>query len=238
VTRWGALVVAAVAFVVVFVALTKVESRSNASGPTASPFSKLVAELRDGVFRVETPCSVYEKSGTGFLIGPRLVATALHVVNGADTVTLSQDGQQIATGAVVGRDYANDLTLVETDRALPGHVFELSTTPAVPGEAVGALGFTGGQDTARDAQGIVIGRHRVIDLNGLERSNLVEVEMLLGMGDSGGPIFDLSDGRVVALVDAGPGEMSTVGLGIDAEIARPLIGAWAAAPQPLHGSSC
>ena len=228
---------AAVTFVVLFFWLTRIDPPgSNASAPQVSPFSKLVAELRDGVMRVETPCSVYEKSGTGFLVGPCLVATALHVVNGADTVSLFQAGQEIATGAVVGRDYAHDLTLVETDRPLPGHVFELAAGPAVSGEPVGVLGFTGGRDTPREAEGTVIGSYRVIVMNGLERPDLVEVAMQLG--DSGGPIFDLRDGRVVALVDAGPGQMADVGLGIDAQIARGLIGEWAAAPQPIHGSSC
>ena len=78
----------------------------------------------------------------------------------------------------------------------------------------------------------------MIVMNGLERPDLVEVAMPLGAGDSGGPIFDLRDGRVVALVDAGPGQMADVGLGIDALVARGLIGEWAAAPQPIHGSSC
>ena len=238
-TRRRAYVMAGMTIAVLLVWLTKIDPPgSNASGPATPPLAELVAELRDGAMKVDAPCSYYGKSGTGFLVGPRLVATALHVVNGADTVSLLQDGHEIATGSVIGRDFAHDLALLVTDRPLPGHVFELSTEPAVPGETIAMLGFTGGQDSPRDAEGTVIGRHRLTVIAGLEQPDLVEFAMPVSHGDSGGPIFDARDGRVVAMVDAGVVDAGTVGLGIDAQIARPLIAQWAAAPQPIHGSSC
>lgn len=239
-TRARLLVFAAFTSAALFFWLTQIHpgSSSRASGPAVSSLAEMVAQVRDGVVKVETPCRVYEKSGTGFLVGPQLVATVLHVVNGADTVSLWQDGQEIATGAVVGRDYAHDLALVQTDRPLPGHVFALASQPSTPGLAVGALGFTFGRDTPRDTEGTVVGGDLTIVVRGLERPGLVEVEMPFDHGDSGGPVFDLRDGSVIGLIDIVSESESGIGLAIDAQIAGPLLTAWGIAPHPIRGSSC
>jgi len=240
VTRARFFVFAASTLLALFVWLTQIHpgSSSGASQPAVPPLSEVVAKVRDGVVQVETPCSGYEKSGTGFLVGPQLVATVLHVVNGADTVSLWQDGQEIGTGAVVGRDYAHDLALVQTGRPLPGHVFALASEPAAPGLAVGALGFTRGRDSPRETQGTVVGGDLTIVVRGLERPGLVEVQMPFDHGDSGGPVFDLRDGSVIGLIDIVSESESGIGLAIDAQIAGPLFTGWAAAPHPIQGSSC
>ena len=56
--------------------------------------------------------------GTGFIIGPRLVATVEHVVAGATSITLLQGGRVVGTGTVIGEDPARDVALVRT--SMPG----------------------------------------------------------------------------------------------------------------------
>jgi S1-C subfamily serine protease len=239
VTRARLALLAAVVLAALFVFLTRTEGGArSSSGATAPSLAQMVAKVGNGVVKVETGCTGYEKSGTGFLVTPWMVATVLHVVNGADRVSLSQDGIEIATGAVVGRDYAHDLALVQTDRPLSGHVFALAGASAPPGLPVGSLGFAGGRDRPHEMQGSVLGTGPTEVVRGLERPGLVAVVLPVDHGDSGGPVFDLRTGDVVGLVDLAAEQPNGLGLVVDAAVARPLFEQWELSPQPVAGSSC
>src|SRR5579862_8804442 len=82
------------------------EPKAPARKPAARPLSEtaLVAKVRSGIVRIETTTCSGVEIGTGILISPNLVATVEHVVNGAASITLLQDGKTVGQGTVVGTD--------------------------------------------------------------------------------------------------------------------------------------
>src|SRR4051794_32062060 len=78
----------------------------------------LVSSVRSGVIRIEVAGCGERAVGTGFLIGPRLVATVEHVVEGAAAIELRGRGGRLGTATVTGADAARDLALLRTKRPL------------------------------------------------------------------------------------------------------------------------
>src|SRR5262249_54192612 len=88
--------------------------------------------IATGVLKLEDTC--YGEVGTGFLVAPRLVVTADHVVSqgerSARTVEISKGHKQLATATVIGRDRRSDVALLRTSTRIPGHVFRFAVTEA------------------------------------------------------------------------------------------------------------
>ena len=55
-------------------------------------------------------------------------------------------------------------------------------------------------------------------------------------GNSGGPLLSTTTGQVVGLVDAA--RANGIAFAVSAEVAEPLLHAWAAAPQPPAQANC
>jgi serine protease Do len=100
-----------------------------------------VARVKSGILRIETDTCSRQDIGTGFLLGPRLIATVEHVVDGAYTITLKQNGSVVGRGTVVGADPARDVALVESDKPIQGYHFHITACSPALGEDVAALGF-------------------------------------------------------------------------------------------------
>jgi hypothetical protein len=62
----------------------------------SDPLASLVAKSQSGVIRIETNACGVQEIGTGFLIGPRMIATVQHVVDGASSITLEQGNKIVA----------------------------------------------------------------------------------------------------------------------------------------------
>jgi S1-C subfamily serine protease len=76
----------------------------------------VVERVKSGVVRIEvTVCSggsVEQAIGTGFLVGPKLVASVEHVVAGAGRIVVKRDGKKLAAATVIGKDADRDLALL------------------------------------------------------------------------------------------------------------------------------
>jgi S1-C subfamily serine protease len=96
--------------------LTRIETKTVTASSSAGTLEALVAKTRSGVVRIQAYGCGAEEIGTGFLIGPRLIATVDHVVNGALSITLKQGGRPVGTGTVIGEDPARDVALVRASR--------------------------------------------------------------------------------------------------------------------------
>ena len=120
-------------------ASTATQTLSGSGQP--SSFPKLISRVRSGVVRIEvTTCDV-KGVGTGLILGPRLVATVGHVVDGASSIDVKRSGRVMATGQVIGTDADRDLALIRTSKPLKGYHFKFADRAPQLGESVAALGY-------------------------------------------------------------------------------------------------
>jgi S1-C subfamily serine protease len=197
---------------------------------------ELVAHVRSGIVRVEVTTCDERGIGTGFLLGPRLVATVEHVVDGATRITFKQNGRVVGHGTVVGSDTARDLALVRSDRPIRGYAFRFASRAPRLGETVTAIGFPLGLPLTV-TRGTVSGLDRTIPIDGVDRKRLVQTDAAVNPGNSGGPLI-IPSGAVVGLVDLGSSQLNGIAFAVSALVARPLLAAWQVAPQPIARPSC
>jgi S1-C subfamily serine protease len=210
---------------------------STATTTTTPVFADLVAQVRSGVVRIEVETCDGRSVGSGFLVGPRLVATVEHVVAGASKIQLKRSGKNVAVGTVIGTDKVRDLALIRTDRPINGYVFHLAGAAPRLGDEVGALGFPLGLPLTV-TKGSVSGLDRTITIEGTKRGKLVQTDAALNPGNSGGPLIALTSGKVVGLIDAGTTAANGIAFAVNSKTAAALIAAWEAAPQPVSPAKC
>jgi S1-C subfamily serine protease len=138
-------------------------------------------------------------SGSGFVVAKDRVMTSAHVVAGADTVTVSIDGQDLDT-IVVAYDPAADISILEVP-GLQAPPLDFAHGSAWRGTDAVVLGYPGGGPFIAYPARV----RGVIDLNSpdIYRTTFVtrEVYTIRGnvrQGDSGGPLID-RDGRVLGM---------------------------------------
>ena len=173
-------------------------------------------------------------SGSGFVIDSTgIIATNAHVVDGADTLTVSIHDGTAATATLLGMDVVNDLAVIRIDRTdLPALPLATSHSVVV-GELVvaagNALGMTGNPSIT---VGVVSGVDRSITLdNDVSMSNLLQTDAAISSGDSGGPLM-LGTGEVIGIDTAGASSdgvntAENIGFAIPITRAAPILRALA-----------
>lgn len=214
-------------------------ARAAKRTPKPKPLSlrALVAKLRSGVVRIEVDTCDEQVQGTGFLLGPRLVATVEHVIDGAVAIRLLRSGKLVGTATVIGSDSARDLALLRTSRPIRGNGFSLDNRLPALGEDVAVLGFPLGLPLSV-SKGLVSGSDRTIPIEGIKRRKLVQTDAAVNHGNSGGPLISLDSGKVVGLVDLATTEANGLAFAVSSQVAKPLLQAWAVSPQPISAASC
>jgi S1-C subfamily serine protease len=156
-------------------------------------------------------------SGSGWVVGPELVATNVHVVTGQrDTHVIAPNGRDLGA-RLVHSDARNDVALLR--------VSGLATAPLEPApesdeaRPVALLGYPGNGPLVA-APGTAGPARRHLGQNaygdGLVLRDVVPLRGVVRSGDSGGPVVD-ARGRVVAMMFAATrGERG--GLGIPADL--------------------
>ncbi len=155
------------------------------------------------LFRKTSP-SIYlletdSGAGTGFCVSSNgLVATSLHVVDGAKTIAALQNGSKIIDSQVdvASRDEAHDLAVLQlsTHRCQP---LKLETGRGLqPGQRIFVIGNPLGRRelTASISDGLISGI-RTLDSHG----EVIQISAPLSHGNSGGPVLD-DGGSVVGIV--------------------------------------
>jgi serine protease Do len=202
-------------------------STSPSPTSTVQSFADLYRNVNSGVVRIQATTCDGGGVGTGFLIAPNLVATVAHVVNesAALNLTFGEKGAGGTTsGTVVGIDPQADVALVRLDRSIRGHVFTMTTSAPPVGQEVAAIGFPVG-DPMTFTRGMVSGLDRIISIENITRSGLIETDAAINPGNSGGPLLSL-DGQVVGLVDAKHREAEGIGYAVAPTTAHPLLKSW------------
>jgi S1-C subfamily serine protease len=175
--------------------------------PAASASATRTAAVTDPVVNIYTRLAYQgsEAAGTGIVIGSSgLVLTNNHVIRGATTLRAVNVGNgRSYTATVLGYSVANDVALLQLKNASGlatariGGPVKVGTPVAaygnghgaggVPEAAPGTVRAVGRSITASDGQG------------GSERlTELIQTDVGLEPGDSGGPLID-ANGRVVGM---------------------------------------
>lgn len=202
--------------------VTASQTTSQSAAAASDPLASLVAKVKSSVIRIETNACGLQEIGTGFLIGPRLIATVEHVVDGASSITLQQGNKTVGTGTVIGEDQTRDVALVQASAPISGTQLQLASRAPALGESVAALGFPLGLPLTV-TQGLVSGLGRTVPINGINRAEMVQTDAAVNPGNSGGPLLALDSGQVVGLVDLGTNLANGIGFAVSAQVAQPLL---------------
>ncbi len=143
--------------------------------------------------------------GTGVVIVDKgLILTNLHVVSGADRITVTfADGLE-ATASIINVQPENDLAVLQAHK-LPDDLIAAtlrSTNDLAPGDKVLAVGFPFGIGPSASG-GVVSGLGRAFRSPEGQSTmrNLIQFDAAANPGNSGGPLVTM-DGEVVGIVTA------------------------------------
>ena len=180
--------------------------------------------------------------GSGFIISPDgYIVTNNHLIQGAngtgtvDSVTVTLPNRKEYSARIVGRDELADLALLKIDATNLPYVQWGDSNRARIGDWVIAIGDPYGIGSTVTA-GIISALHRGITGTGAY-DRYIQTDAAINMGNSGGPMFDMS-GRVIGVNSALISPTGTnvgIGLAIPEEAARPVIEALRRGQKPQRG---
>ncbi len=192
--------------------------------PPGSPFEEFFRRFMQPQSDQERQGPLVRGAGSGFLIDPDgYVVTNHHVVEQAESITVTLDDGCKYDAELLGSDTKTDLALlkVEAEEALPYASFGNSDETRV-GDWVIAIGNPfglGGTATT----GIVSARGRDIQAGPFD--DFLQIDAPINRGNSGGPLFDMN-GRVVGIntaIYSPNGGSVGIGFAIPAAQAEPVI---------------
>ena len=176
------------------------------SGSSAAPLSGAALDVKGILAKVEpSVVDIVAQSrrgtgeGTGIIISPDgYILTNAHVVNGANTVTVSTSSSGKALSAtVIGADTAHDVALIKVANpggSLPAAELGRSADLKVGDDVVAignALGLRGDPTVTR---GIVSALNRTVD----NLTGMIQTDAAINPGNSGGPLVN-SAGQVIGI---------------------------------------
>jgi serine protease Do len=176
--------------------------------------------------------------GTAFFVRPDgVLLTALHVVDGARSVSVACPGREPAPATLANGARASDLAALKTSLTAPAYLTLQGTRALLPGDPVFTVGFPT-PTTAEAAPRFFDGSLSAVTGPDTETAYL-QMTMALQPGNAGGPVV-AADGSAVGVVSSGaaiilllrePGIFPQgVSWAIKADLAQPLFQAPPALP--------
>lgn len=165
-------------------------------------------------------------SGSGFIIADDgYVVTNHHVIEDAETITITLNDQREFEAEVVGSDAGSDLALLRIEATdLP--VVELGTSADLKvGEWVLAIGSPFGLQYSV-AAGIVSYMGRSLPTDGRNYVSYIQTDVAINPGHSGGPLLNL-DGEVIGInsqIFTNSGGSIGLSFAIPVDVAKNVIG--------------
>jgi len=173
--------------------------------PPGSPFEDMFKEFSTPQKRKASAL------GSGFIIDAKgIVVTNNHVIQGAEDIMITVNGEKEYEAKIIGADPLSDLAVLEIqskDKFVPVKFGD--SDKARIGDWVIAIGNPygfGGTVTA----GIISARNRSIGLSRYE--DYIQTDASINQGNSGGPLFDMS-GDVIGINTAILGQSGSIGIG-------------------------
>lgn len=158
---------------------------------------------------------VLRGTGSGFIIkSDGLVLTNAHVVDGADTVTVTLKDGRAFTGQVLGEDELTDVAVVKIQASSLPTVSVGNSEQLRPGEWAIAIGNPLGLDNTVTA-GIISATGRSSSDVGVpdKRIGFIQTDAAINPGNSGGPLLN-QQGQVIGMNTAIIGRAQGLGFAI------------------------
>ncbi len=134
--------------------------------------------------------------GSGFIVSPNgVILTNAHVVDGANTVTVTLADHREYKAKVLGKDKATDVAVIKIDAKDLPTVHTAASTGLQVGDYVLAIGSPYGFEETATA-GIVSAKGRTLGRD--EPVPFIQTDVAVNPGNSGGPLFD-GYGNVVGI---------------------------------------
>ena len=173
--------------------------------PPGSPFEEMFKEFNTPQKRKANAL------GSGFIIDAKgIVVTNNHVIQGAEDIMVTVNGEKEYEAKIIGADPLSDLAVLEIqskDKFVPVKFGD--SDKARIGDWVIAIGNPygfGGSVTA----GIISAKNRSINLSRYE--DYIQTDASINQGNSGGPLFDMN-GDVIGINTAILGQSGSIGIG-------------------------
>ena len=168
------------------------------------------------------PERVEQGTGSGFILTPDgQVMTNAHVVEGAETVTVTlRDGRSFE-GEVVGADSVTDVAVIKIEAESELPIAPLGSTETLaPGEWAIAIGNPLGLDSTVTA-GIISALGRTSSQVGIsdKRVQFIQTDAAINPGNSGGPLLN-AQGQVIGMNTAIRANAQGLGFAIPIETAK------------------
>lgn len=204
------------------------------TGILLTNIADVVAKVRPSVVAINTEIIAYDifnrprtqqGAGSGWIIDPSgLIATNNHVVQDAQTVTVTMENGQTYTAKTIRTDPINDLAVIDIGTGnLPALTVGDSSRMRV-GDWVVAIGNALGQGV-RATQGIIsnTGINITVD-TGETLYNLLETTAAINPGNSGGPLVNMA-GQVIGITSVKISAAGVEGMGyaIASNTVQPII---------------
>jgi S1-C subfamily serine protease len=172
---------------------------ASASPPLPPPPARISPEVIRAVKRAVVRIRTAGGTGTGFLLSPRYVATAYHVISSGRTLYLKlyEGGERGARVVAVDKKY--DLAILELDTPVEGVTpLSLETGEPVIGAAVFAVGHPSSLMNPDDFhRGLLDWSVTQGTISGLSES-VIQTDAPINPGNSGGPLLS-AEGRVLGV---------------------------------------
>jgi uncharacterized membrane protein required for colicin V production len=208
------------------------------TGPNAEAVNRAAAAGRAATVRVEGLGCGGLMEGTGFVVGPGLVATNAHVIAGINRPVIV-DGNGTHSATVVAFNSDLDFAVLRTTE-LAADPLPLDTTSQPRGTVGAVLGYPGGgRFTVSPAA--VLSRESAAGRNiydqGLIRRDIYVLQSVVRPGNSGGPVVT-PEGTVIGVVFAMSTTNSEVGYALTAAEIKPDVDRAAGRTAPVSSGAC
>ena len=154
-------------------------------------------------------------SGSGFILtADGYIVTNYHVIQNANSVTVSTCGGASYNAKIVGYDESNDLAVLKIEATGLSPVVLGSSEKLNVGDTVLAIGNPLGELTFSLTTGVVSALNREVTFSGGTVMDLLQTDCAINSGNSGGALFNLY-GEVVGITNAKYSGSSSSGASID-----------------------
>ncbi|MGB7274342.1 MAG: HhoA/HhoB/HtrA family serine endopeptidase [Geitlerinemataceae cyanobacterium] len=210
-------------------AVVRIDTQRNVSNPIAQQFDDPVFRQFFGNRVPQMPDrQVQSGTGSGFILeaGGQIVTNA-HVVDGADTVTVTLKDGRSMMGKVVGRDAVTDVAVVQIEAKDLPTVTLGDSDRLQPGEWAIAIGNPLGLDSTVTT-GIISATGRSSSQVGVpdKRVNFIQTDAAINPGNSGGPLLNQAGeaiGMNTAIIQGAQGLGFAIPIDTVRQIAEQLV---------------
>ncbi|MBQ8834850.1 MAG: trypsin-like peptidase domain-containing protein [Oscillospiraceae bacterium] len=141
-------------------------------------------------------------SGSGFIISSDgYILTNYHVIEGANSITVSLYDGTSYDAALIGYDESNDIAVLKVEAENLTPVILGDSDNLNVGDSVVAIGNPLGELTFSLTAGLVSAMDREVTLSSSVTMNLIQTDCAINSGNSGGALFNLY-GEVIGVTNA------------------------------------